>query len=70
MKNRIANEPFVEQPRGPVPPSTLNELLPAAREMVMEGRRQVETYVRKNPALGIGAALCLGVVIGWISKRT
>jgi len=70
MKNRMANKPFVEHPQGPAPPSTLHALLPAVRETVKEGRRQVEMYVRENPAIGIGAALCLGVVIGWISKRT
>jgi hypothetical protein len=70
MKNRMANEPFPEHPQGPAPPFKLDTLLPAAREMVREGRRQVEMYVRENPVIGIGAALGLGVVIGWISKRT
>ena len=31
--------------------------------------RQVKTFVQEHPAAGIGAALFLGVVLGWVIKR-
>lgn len=31
--------------------------------------RQVKTFVQEHPATGIGTALFLGVVLGWVIKR-
>lgn len=35
---------------------------------IVEARRSLEGYVRGNPLASLGAALCLGVFIGWIMK--
>ncbi len=70
MKNRIANDPRGFIPQDPPKPTGPSQLLLVAQRQLGRGLRRIETYVQENPALGIGTALCLGVVIGWISKRT
>ena len=29
----------------------------------------VESYVQEHPVTGIGAAICIGIFLGWMSKR-
>jgi hypothetical protein len=31
--------------------------------------RQIETLVQEHPVTGIGAAFCIGILLGWFSKR-
>lgn len=45
------------------------ELMDTAQKKFAQGRTMIERYVQDYPAVGIGAALCIGVLIGWISKR-
>jgi ElaB/YqjD/DUF883 family membrane-anchored ribosome-binding protein len=40
-----------------------------ATRRLSEGRDLLETFVRKQPALALGAALAAGVFIGWLIKR-
>jgi ElaB/YqjD/DUF883 family membrane-anchored ribosome-binding protein len=67
MKNRIADTPFAQHvPRRSTAPT---DLLQSAQTRFNQGRKWIETYVQEHPAAGIGAALCIGVLIGWFSKR-
>jgi ElaB/YqjD/DUF883 family membrane-anchored ribosome-binding protein len=40
-----------------------------AAKRLSEGRDLLETLVRKQPAVALGAALAAGVIIGWLIKR-
>jgi hypothetical protein len=71
MKNRIpddllASSPPVSARRQPLPPSCS---MRRNKQLNQVQRQWIETYVQEHPAVGIGAALCIGVLIGWISKR-
>jgi hypothetical protein len=69
MKNRIVENHLAGSPRGkPMFPAPA-DLLHMAQKKLTAGRTVIERYVQGYPAVGIGAALCIGVLIGWISKR-
>ncbi len=69
MKNRISDDLLASDPPIPRTPTATTELLNSAQKQLDQGRRAVEMYVQEHPAVGIGAAFCIGVLIGWISKR-
>ena len=69
MKNRIANNLLASAPHVPRTSTASAELLHAAQKQLDQQRRWIETYVQEHPAVGIGAALCIGVLFGWIIKR-
>jgi ElaB/YqjD/DUF883 family membrane-anchored ribosome-binding protein len=69
MKNRIAQNPLDGSPRGKQMLPAPAELMDTAQKKFAQGRTMIERYVQDYPAVGIGAALCIGVLIGWISKR-
>jgi ElaB/YqjD/DUF883 family membrane-anchored ribosome-binding protein len=47
----------------------LQELFDLARKQFADRMRQAETYVREHPVTGLGAALCIGIFLGWVIKR-
>ena len=69
MINRIPDDLLASDPEVASSSTTSAELLQAAQKQFDDGRRRVETYIQEHPAAGIGAALCIGVLIGWYSKR-
>jgi ElaB/YqjD/DUF883 family membrane-anchored ribosome-binding protein len=69
MKNRISDYLLTSAPQDPPTETTPARLLHAAQKQLNQRRRWIEKYVQKHPAIGIGAALCIGGIIGWISKR-
>jgi len=81
MKNRISDDQFATAPatrasqtrvsQAPISgaPVASPDLLNTAKELLDQQRQKIETYVQGNPTLGLGAALCIGVLLGWFSKR-
>ncbi len=69
MKNRIPGDLLASAPQVPRTSTAPAELLPAAQKQFNQRRQWIEMYVQEHPAVGLGAALCIGVLIGWISKR-
>jgi ElaB/YqjD/DUF883 family membrane-anchored ribosome-binding protein len=41
-----------------------------ARERLAEGRAIVSDYVVREPVKALGIALCIGVVLGWLIRRS
>jgi len=69
MKNRIPDDLLAPAPEAPPTPTPPDEMLHVAQKQLNQFRQWIETYVQERPAVGMGAALCIGVVIGWINKR-
>lgn len=69
MKNRIPNDRFIFPHQLPRTPTAPTDLLHVTQKQLDQRRRWIETYVQEHPAVGMGAALCLGVLIGWFIKR-
>jgi len=69
MINRIPN--FLPPPKrsGQPSPAASQDWRHLAQRQFTDRLRQVETYVQAHPATGIGAAFCIGVLLGWIIKR-
>ena len=69
MKNRIpdylSDSRRADQPSEPA----FQELRDLARKQFADRMRQAETYVRKHPVSGLGAAFCIGIFLGWVIKR-
>ena len=69
MKNRIPDY-LPDSPRTDQPPErAFQELRDQARDQFAKRMRQAETYVREHPVSGLGAAFCMGILLGWIIKR-
>lgn len=69
MKNRIPDYlPDSTRTNEPWEP-TFEELRDLARKQFADRMRQAETYVREHPVSGLGAAFCIGIVLGWVIKR-
>ncbi len=45
------------------------ELRDLAQQQIADRLRQVETHVQSHPAVGIAAAICIGIFLGWMIKR-
>ena len=69
MKNRLPGDLWASAPHFSRTPTAPAELLHAVQKQLDQRRRWIEMYVQEHPAVGIGAALCIGVLIGWIIKR-
>jgi ElaB/YqjD/DUF883 family membrane-anchored ribosome-binding protein len=69
MKNRFSDDLLAFSPPVSETPTTPADVLHAARKQLDQQRQWIETYVQEHPVVGIGTALCIGVLIGWISKR-
>ncbi len=73
MKNRISEDHFATAPTTSPPtvrePVASSDFLQTAKEQFGQQRQKIESYVQENPALGISAAICIGVLVGWFSKR-
>ncbi len=69
MKNRIPDYlPDSRRVNKPSEPA-LQDLSDRARKQFISRIRQAETQIRKYPISGLGAALFLGMVLGWMIKR-
>lgn len=69
MKNRITADLLAFAPDDSRAKPDRNGWLHAAQSQMSQRGRWVKMYIQDYPAVGIGAALCIGVVIGWINKR-
>lgn len=69
MKNRIPDYlPDTTRTESPSAP-TFQALRDLARKQFADRMRQAETYVREHPVVGLGAAFCIGILLGWVIKR-
>lgn len=69
MNNRF---PKIPENANHAPPSVFTadrESFDAITSSLLGKRNQVESLVREYPLSSLGAAVCLGMVIGWIMKR-
>ena len=69
MKNRIPDYlPAARRTSQPSQPAgqTWRNL---AQQQIAYRMRQVERCVQEHPVTGIGAAFCMGVLLGWVIKR-
>ncbi len=69
MKTRITTDLLPSAPKVSLTPTGWDDLLHAGRKQMSQSGRWVRGYIRDHPAVGIGAAISIGVVIGWINKR-
>ena len=69
MTNRIPDYLPAASRTGQSSPPVFAEWRNLAHRQIACRLRQVETYIQKHPATGIGCALCLGIVLGWVIKR-
>jgi ElaB/YqjD/DUF883 family membrane-anchored ribosome-binding protein len=69
MKNRITNDLSPSAPEVSLTPTGWDDLLHAGRNQRSQRGQWVKRYIQDHPAVGLGAALSIGVVIGWINKR-
>jgi len=69
MKNRITADLLASAPGDSWAPTGRDDLLNAARNQMSQRGRWVKRYIQDHPAVGVGVALSVGVVIGWINKR-
>jgi ElaB/YqjD/DUF883 family membrane-anchored ribosome-binding protein len=63
--NVVPLDPAVQAP--PLPSASTTQ--PQVAQQLGEQRRRIVTYVQENPAVSVGTALFLGVLIGWFIKR-
>lgn len=70
MMNRIPK--FLPAPnRKAMPSQSINpKLLDLVQKQIADRMRVIETYVQEHPLTGIGAALCIGIFLGWFIKRS
>lgn len=69
MNNRIPEYLPAAPRKGRPPPAALKDLRDLAQKQIADRMHQVETYVQSHPLTGIGAALCMGILLGWFIKR-
>lgn len=69
MKNRIPDYLLAPKPNGPPSQPAFHELRDLAQKQIADRVRQIETYVQQHAVIGIGAAFCIGVFLGWVIKR-
>ncbi len=69
MKNRIPDYlPASRRNSQPSQPA-FQKLRNVAQNQIAYRMSQVETYVQEHPVTGIGAAFCIGILLGWVIKR-
>jgi ElaB/YqjD/DUF883 family membrane-anchored ribosome-binding protein len=69
MINRIPDSRPPPKRKGQPPKPASQALSDLAQQQITYRLRQVETYVQAHPVTGIGAALCIGILLGWVIKR-
>lgn len=69
MTNRIPEYLSVPRQIGPPPQPAVQELRDQAQNEFARRMRQVKALVQEHPATGLGAAFCIGILLGWFSKR-
>jgi len=69
MINRIPDSLPLPKRKQPPPKPGSQALSELAQQQITYRLRQVETYVQAHPVTGIGAAFCIGILLGWIIKR-
>jgi ElaB/YqjD/DUF883 family membrane-anchored ribosome-binding protein len=69
MKNRIPDYLPATDLTDEPPKPAIQEMLKVAQKQIAERMRQVTTCVQDHPATAIGAALCIGIFLGWVIKR-
>jgi ElaB/YqjD/DUF883 family membrane-anchored ribosome-binding protein len=69
MTSRIPNYLPVRRQTAQPSQSVIQELRNSAQKQIGQRIRQVETFIQEHPATGIGAAFCIGILLGWFIKR-
>ena len=69
MINRIPNHLPPPKRSGQPSQGARQDWRHLAQRQIADRLHQVETYVQAHPVTGIGAAFCIGVLLGWIIKR-
>lgn len=69
MNNRFPQlQPVARRPGQP-PQSPFQTLRDQAEKQISDRIAGVETYIKQHPATGVGAAFCIGILLGWLIKR-
>lgn len=69
MKNRIPDHLPAARQTGQASQPAFQELRDLAQKQIADRVHQVETYVQSHPVIGVGAAFCIGIYLGWVIKR-
>jgi len=69
MKNRIPEYLRASRQTDLPPQPATQELLGLAQEQIALQMHKIEMFVQKHPVSGIGAAFCIGILLGWVIKR-
>lgn len=69
MKNRIPDYLPVQRNKAQSPPAVFQGLRDMGEKQITYRIRQVKSYIQVHPVTGIGAAFCLGILLGWFNKR-
>lgn len=69
MKNRIPD--YLLNPTHPAEPfePEAPEWRELARKQITLRIGQAESYLQSHPGAAIGAAFCIGIFLGWLTKR-
>jgi len=69
MNNRLPQPlPPATKPGQPAPPA-FAALRDQAEKQISARIADVEAYIKQHPATGVGAAFCIGILLGWLIKR-
>ena len=69
MTNRISEDLSIPRQIGQSPQPAFEELRNQAQKEFARRQRQIEALVQEHPVAGLGAAICIGILLGWFSKR-
>lgn len=69
MINRVPGYLPTPIRNGPPSQPMLQELRDAAQKQFADRMRQIEKYIQEHPVTGIGTALSIGILLGWVIKR-
>ena len=69
MTNRIPSYLPVPRQTEQASQPVIQKLRNLAQKQIGQPMRQVETFIQEHPATGIGAAFCIGILLGWFIKR-
>ena len=67
MKNRLLDYPAAAEHQAAARPLQSGEEGPESA--MQQVRRRVENFIADHPGISLGAALSLGVILGWLIKR-
>lgn len=69
MNYRLPQQlPVSQWPTQPSSPA-FQAIRDQAEKHISDRIADVETYIKQHPATGIGAAFCIGILLGWLIKR-